>query len=86
MIYDYKTERNKIFTENGQVMFLEIRDKTRSLLDRAGACRMQEMIASVSGDSWAMLACVDRLVELKEIREVTTGNVSGQYRVFVGAK
>jgi hypothetical protein len=30
-----------------------------------------------------MIACVDRLVELKEIKELPRGAVPGQYRIFV---
>jgi hypothetical protein len=46
---------------------------------------MQEIMnGSGGGDTWDMLACMDRLVELGEIREVTmNGDVAGQHRVFV---
>ena len=63
-------------------MFLSIRDRVNSLLKQAGAVRMQEAISGETGSSWQMLACVDRLVELGEIREIT-GDVAGQYRVFI---
>jgi hypothetical protein len=47
---------------------------------------MQEAILNAGGgDSWTMLACVDRLVELGEIREIVQADVPGQYRVFVEA-
>jgi hypothetical protein len=82
-MYNYQTEKSKIFTEDGQEMFLKIRDKVQHLLKQSGAVMMQNAISGVTGDSWMMLACVDRLVELKEIREVTKENVAGQYRVFV---
>lgn len=87
MPYSYRTERNKLFTEEGQVMFLKIRDLTRELMTCAGAARLSNMIARCGGGvSWTMLACVDRLVELGEIREVTDPEkVSGQDRVFVSA-
>jgi hypothetical protein len=77
MSYDYKQQRQRIFTEEGH------RDKTH--LKVAGAARMQEIMnGSGGGDTWDMLACVDRLVELGEIREVTmNGDVAGQDRVFV---
>lgn len=86
-MYTYSKERPKIFTEDGQEMFLKIRDQVHGLLEKSGAVRMQEAINNTSGDSWQMLACVDRLVELKEIIEITpTGSVAGQHRVFVSAK
>lgn len=65
-------------------MFLRIRDKTHELLELAGAARLEEMISGNTGESWLMLACVDRLVELGEIREVTEkGSCAGQHRIFV---
>jgi hypothetical protein len=83
-MYDYSKEKAAIFTEDGQVTFLKIRDRVRYLLKEAGAVRMQEAISGASGDSWLQLACVDRLVELKELRELTQpGTCAGQYRVFV---
>lgn len=84
MSYHYQTERAEIFTEDGQVMFLCIRDTTNKLLKVAGAARCSEMMSGVTGSTWTMLACIDRLVELKEIREVTApGSCAGQHRVFV---
>lgn len=85
-MYDYKLERKEVFTEKGQRMFLSIRDRVQGLPKPAGAVRMQEAISGESGDSWQMLACVDRLVELGEIRELTKDDCAGQHRVFVGAK
>lgn len=86
MAYDYATERPRIFTEDGQSMFLKIRDATKYLLESAGAARFQEITRKVTGDSWMMIACVDRLVELGEIREITApSSVAGQNRVFVSA-
>jgi hypothetical protein len=86
MSYDYLAERPKLFTEDGQVMFLKIRDNTKRLLTQAGAVRCQEATSGTAGDSWMMLACVDRLVELGELREITRDQgVAGQHRVFVAA-
>lgn len=83
-MYQYSAERGKVFTEDGQVLFLKIRDRARELMDEAGAARLDRIIQGCMGDSWEMLACVDRLVELGEIREVTDpGAVAGQRRVFV---
>jgi hypothetical protein len=86
-LYSYEIEKPNVFTERGQRLFLGIRDQVHRLLDLSGAVRMQEAMALPPGigaaSSWEMLACVDRLVELGEIREVTSGNVAGQDRVFV---
>lgn len=87
MSYSYEEQKPKIFTEDGQRMFLKIRDKTHALIKQAGAVRLQEAISdSGGGESWDMLACIDRLVELGEIREVRQERCAGQHRVFVSAK
>jgi len=83
MSYNYQTERPKVFTDDGQRIFLKIRDRANKLLAEAGAFRMNEVTREVGGDSWMQLACVDRLVELKEIREINYGECPGQYRIFV---
>jgi len=83
-MYTYENEKSKIFTENGQEMFLKIRDKVQLLLKQSGAFMLENAISGITGDSWSMLACVDRLVELKEIKEITDKTkVAGQHRVFV---
>ena len=82
-MYSYKVEREELFTEKGQVMFLQIRDRVNMLLKQAGAVRITEAIANTTGSSWQMLACIDRLIELGELHEITGKDVAGQYRVFV---
>lgn len=83
-MYDYQKLKPEILTDEGQRLFLKIRDKVNALLKQAGAVRMQEAINGFSGETWLMLACVDRMVELKELRELTEhANTAGQYRVFV---
>lgn len=84
-MYNYQTEKQKLFTEDGQEQFLKIRDNVQRLIKQSGAVMMQNAISGVSGNSWLHLACVDRLVELGEIREITNGSVYGQHRVFVSA-
>jgi hypothetical protein len=83
MSYVYEQERPKVFTEQGQEMFLKIRDTARELLRSAGAFRQQELLMAshCTGDSFAMLACIDRLVELKEIVELPRDCWS-QFKVY----
>lgn len=84
-MYEYRELRSKLFTEEGSLMFTAIRDHVKRLIRDAGACTMGAAIRGVTGDSWMMLACVDRLVELGELREITKDSyVAGQDRVFVG--
>jgi hypothetical protein len=86
-VYNYLNQKPNLFTEDGQIMFLKIRDNAKRLLDESGAFRLSNVIRNCGrGDSWDMLACVDRLVELKEIREVEQSSpVAGQHRIFTCA-
>ena len=81
--YDYATERETLFTDDGQKGFLKIRDRVHFLLEQAGAFTTGKAIQSMSGSSWFMLACLDRLVELGEIRKVSSDGWS-QYHVYTG--
>ena len=84
MAYEYKEVRHKLFTEEGQVMLLAIRDNVHRMLADSGAFRMKEAcMDNIPGDSWAKMACVDRLVELGEIKEISDPDVPGMPRVFV---
>lgn len=84
MAYSYLVEKNSLFTDDGQRMFLKIRDRANQLLTQAGAFRMMEVFRGAgSGDSFTMLACVDRMVELGEIKELTGHGCCGQHRTFV---
>jgi hypothetical protein len=81
-MYNYKIERENLFTDEGQRTFLQIRDRVVELLKKAGAVRMQEAWRGTSGDTWVMMACVDRMVELGELVEVTPPDTMGQFRIF----
>jgi len=65
--YDYTKERAELLSEKGVPLILRTRDIAARLLKTAGAFREQELMASLSGDSWQMLAAVDYLCELKEL-------------------
>ena len=70
-MYDYLKEKPEIFTESGQENFLKIRDRAKELLKQAGAFTMIKAISCASGNSYKNIACVDRLKEIGEIREIT---------------
>lgn len=81
MPYAYETERSALFTEEGQRKFLEVRDQVKQLLASAGAFRFTAI--HVTGDSFVTLACIDRLVELKEIVPLRDPNKCwSQYQVY----
>lgn len=81
--YDYKTQRRELFTEEGQVVFLKVRDQVKRLLDKAGAFRFSAI--EIQRDTWTTLACVERMVELEEIVELPR-QCWAQYRVFTTPK
>ena len=82
-MYNYETEKQSIFTDEGQKTFLQIRDKVHKHLNLSGAFMMENIINGiVGGTTWFHMACVDRLQELGEITELTS-LVRGQDRVFV---
>lgn len=82
-MYNYEIEKPKLFTDEGQRKFLQARDKANQMLDISGAFQGIKPCGGMTGDTWFMIACIDRLVELGEIREVTGKGVAGQHRVFV---
>lgn len=85
-MYRYEEQRPQIFTEEGQVKFLAVRDRVKQLLQQSGAVKMYPALNECSGDTWLAMAFIDRLVELGEIREVTDDSVAGQDRVFVAVE
>lgn len=82
MAYCYQKERPNVFTEEGTKMLLKIRDHVNSLLKTSGAFKIGNAISCVTGDSWMMLACIDYLAEMGEIKCVR--NIGwGQDQVYV---
>jgi hypothetical protein len=80
--YDYQIQRPFVFTEEGQVMFLAIRDKAQKLLKQSGAVMAGHLFTT--GDVWNMFACIDRLVELGELQEIQYP-CTGQTRIFINS-
>jgi hypothetical protein len=85
MPYVYQEEKPKLLTDAGQRLFLRFRDRTQQLLKTSGAARAHELMAGFSGDSWVLLACIDRLVELGELRLIEQADhVATQAQIYVG--
>lgn len=81
-MYNYQQEKQNIFTENGQVMFMKIRDKVNYLLKEKKYFIMEEVLGC-EGSAWEIMACVDRLKELREITEISGSGAMGQHRAFM---
>lgn len=86
-MYNYETTKPELFTDDGQRMFLHIRDNVKKLLEMAGAVRADKAWANapISGSSWLMLACLDRMVELGELKKITREGTAGQHEVYIQA-
>lgn len=86
-MYNYSEQKTSIFTEDGITMFIKVRDGVRDTLSKSGAITMDAaMRFAGSGSSWAMMACVDRLVETKELTEINYGECCSQHRIFVSPR
>lgn len=84
LVYEYSRFKPQVFTEAGQVAFLFVRDNVNSLLKQSGAVRMKEGINNAIGEIYMHMACIDRMVELGELREVETPAGTSEYhRIFV---
>ena len=80
-MYDYTNYCDLTFTDEGQRNLLKVRDKAFQLIKVSGAVSMQNLMI-IGGDSWEMMAYVDRLVELGDLIEIEQGHVAGQFRLF----
>ncbi|KKN66056.1 hypothetical protein LCGC14_0475340 [marine sediment metagenome] len=83
-MYNYVEQRPKILTDEGQRLFLKIRDTAFEHLKRSGAFQMSAILGT-DGDAWEILACVDRMMELVEIKELLQVGCAAQHRVFIKA-
>ena len=85
-MYDYKTEKTKLYSAEGLKLYTAIRDQVRDMLNKSGAVTMGNAIQLPKGiraaDSWELMACVDMMVENKELTEIPTQGWA-QGRIFI---
>ena len=85
-MYEYKDHKNWPCSAEGQKQFLDIRDRVHQAIKDSGCISMGKAISGESGDSFRIQACVDRLVELGEIKEAKNPiSSAGQHRIFIPA-
>ena len=84
MGYKYSEQRDRLFIDKGQKLFLKVRDKAFVLIKEAGAFRMEKILGFA--DDWLCLASVDRMVELGELFELNYGECTQQDRVFINTE
>ncbi len=86
-MYKYSEHKEALLTDDGQRMFIRGRDEVLKLLSDNGDSvlmgRAMELFRA--NDSWLKMACVDRMVEIRDLREISGDNVAAQHRVFVRA-
>jgi len=78
MAYNYEKEKKQLDTK----MLASITSTAQSLLDTAGAFTFPYVTREIKGKIWSMIACVDYLVEIGFIREITNKDILAE-RVFV---
>lgn len=85
-MYKYEDLKPLLFTEDNQLLFIKIRENVHRMLNSSGAFTMGHVASLPTGigaaDTWTMLACVDRLLELGEIKEIPTHGAV-QNRLFI---
>lgn len=88
MSYNYAAERTVVFTEEGVKNVIVVRDFIRRSIDTCGAVTAGKAMNQVDGlgDSFAMMAIVDYLIERGEFRVHGPDNeIAWQLRVLVKA-
>lgn len=80
--YDYDKEKEGILTPVGLLMFLRVYDIVLDKLDGTDAFMMRTIHVSGCSDFF-VYACIDKLVELNRIQEVTSKVIEQKDRVFI---
>ena len=82
MSYSYEDECHTLFTPRGIKKLLNVRDRIDDLLQKSGACQSGKVIDGVAGDSFQMLACMDYLESIGEIKKISSDGAL-KYHVYV---
>lgn len=82
-MYKYESMKSVLFTDAGQRKFIKTIDFVKEVIQKAGCVRMDVVLSRIGGDAWEVMACVDRLVELGELKEVLQCGAFGQDRIFI---
>jgi len=84
MNYNYKIEREKLFSFEGLDSVMKTKEHVTKCINLSGAVMMEKAINILTGNSFMMQACVDFLVEKKIIEEVEQkALIPGQHRIFI---
>ena len=86
--YRYQDHRPFVFTEDGSVAFVKLRDKVLALTRKTGCITRGKAMALACGsngvgDTWSAMALVDRIVELGDLCLCPgTEGWMGQYQIL----
>lgn len=85
-MYSYEEQKAWLFTDEGSRAFTRIRDVFLNMAHETGAARAGMIFEAArcgpSGDSWQIMAILDRMVELGDVRYVEDGKRRAwQYRL-----
>jgi len=83
-MYKYEDYRPFLFSEEGQVVFLKKRDIIKDMLNKSKYVDLEDIVRNTSGSNFETIACVDRMLELNEIVEMTDKNSVkiSNFRIF----
>ena len=84
-MYKYEDEKSRLFTDEGQRVLFKVRDNFKELETVSGAIKASKLMAQTTnyGDTYLFLACMDRLVEIGEIKEITDSETIAQNKVYI---
>lgn len=82
--YNYDEQRSWLFTDEGQVALIKARDNAIRIAKAAGGAfvGMKALEGVKVGDTWKMLAILDRLVEMVDMAEVPEHDVWSQDKIY----
>ncbi len=81
-MYEYRDERYRVFTDEGDEMIPEIKKEAKRLFEIAGCATIEKLISPCLGNSFTMLAVVDFLEERKFIRCIYQEGISRQRQIY----
>ena len=86
-MYVYKEQKAKIFDTDGIKMMLSVTSVVNGLFEHSSVvCALDILNKSMAGDIWLKFACMDYLVEIGYLHEITGENMKGQLRTFIKEK
>lgn len=85
--YEYSEQKPYVFTDQGSRDVIRVFRFADGCFKFSGAATAGVLMNKAeTSSSWEKMACVDRLVEMGEIREIPQAGCFWQHRVFVSGR